>query len=213
MLDNSLMGRSPTNTKERLIETASELIWKNSFGSVSVDEICRQADVKKGSFYHYFPSKVDLALEVMENCFQEFRPVLDSVFSPSVDPIERFENVADIIIQKQEEALESCGNVVGCAFSSLGSEMANQDERIRQKIQYKFELMERYYIAALRDLIDQGRLPADLDVKAKANDIYSYITGQLLMARIQNSLEPLKRDLKKGMLRIVGVQTPVLEKV
>lgn len=204
------MGRSPTNTKERLIETASELIWKNSFGSVSVDEICRQADVKKGSFYHYFPSKIDLALEVMENCFNEFRPVLDSVFSPSVDPIERFETVADIIIQKQEEALQSCGNVVGCAFASLGSEMANQDERLRQKIQYKFELMERYYVATLRDLIDQGRLPNDLDVHAKANDIYSYITGQLLMARIQNSLEPLKRDLKKGILRIVGATDKVL---
>lgn len=56
------MGRAPTNTKTKLIETATDLIWRDSYGSVSVDDICAQTGVKKGSFYHYFPSKAHLAL-------------------------------------------------------------------------------------------------------------------------------------------------------
>lgn len=205
------MAQEKVSTKDRLIETATLLIWKNSFGSVSVDEICRQSGVQKGSFYHYFPSKIDLALAVMDDCFEEMRPVLDNVFSVSTDPIERLENAADLIVQYQEDAYKTCGTVVGCAFAGLGSEMAHQDERIRQRIQMKFEMLERYYISTLRDLIDQGRLPKDLDAKAKANDIYSYVTGQLMMARINNSLDYIKSDLKKGILRIAGVENKILE--
>lgn len=44
------MGRSPTKTKTRLLETANELIWKSSYGSVSVDDICTASGVNKGSF-------------------------------------------------------------------------------------------------------------------------------------------------------------------
>ena len=208
---SSFMVQEKINSKQRLIETANLLIWKNSFGSVSVDEICRQSGVQKGSFYHYFPSKIDLALAVMDECFEEMRPVLDNVFSVSNEPVERLRNAADLIIKYQEDAYKTCGSVVGCAFASLGSEMATQDERIRQRIQMKFELLERYYISTLRDLIEQGALPEDTDVRAKASDIYSYVTGQLLMARINNSLEFLKSDLKKGMLRIAGVEIKALE--
>jgi hypothetical protein len=38
-----------TDTKQKLIDTALELVCKSSYGSVSVDDICKASDVKKGS--------------------------------------------------------------------------------------------------------------------------------------------------------------------
>ena len=37
------MGRPGHDTKQTLIDTALELIWKSSYGSVSVDDICKAA--------------------------------------------------------------------------------------------------------------------------------------------------------------------------
>lgn len=44
-------------TKYRIMNTALELIWRSSYDAVGVGEICRQAKVNKGSFYHFFPPK------------------------------------------------------------------------------------------------------------------------------------------------------------
>jgi len=48
--------RQDNTTKQKLLETAMELIWVSSYGSVGVDDICKRAGVSKGSFYHFFPS-------------------------------------------------------------------------------------------------------------------------------------------------------------
>ena len=189
-----------------------DLIWKSSYGSVSVDDICKAADVKKGSFYHFFPSKIDLAAAAMEEAFEQFRPALDEIFSPLKSPIERFENYADKGYQMQKEIAEEHGMVCGCPFVSLGSEMAPQEETIRRKTDEIIGLHKKYYETALEDMLAAGLLPADTDVKAKASKIYAFIMGQLVMARIENSLEPMKRDLKTGLFRMIGVEHDALER-
>jgi len=50
------MSKSRSTTKQKLIETATELIWRNSYGAVSVDEICRKAGVQKAAFITFFPA-------------------------------------------------------------------------------------------------------------------------------------------------------------
>lgn len=43
------LGYVQAATPQRLADGGRELIWKGSYGSVSVDDICRAADVSKGS--------------------------------------------------------------------------------------------------------------------------------------------------------------------
>jgi TetR/AcrR family transcriptional repressor of nem operon len=43
-----------SSSKQKLLQTAMEMIWQSSYGSVSVDDICTQAGVNKGSFYYAF---------------------------------------------------------------------------------------------------------------------------------------------------------------
>ena len=53
-------------SKTKLLETAIDMIWASSYGSVSVDDICAKAGVNKGSFYYAFKSKSDLAVAAFE---------------------------------------------------------------------------------------------------------------------------------------------------
>ena len=196
----------PNNTKERLVTTAMDLIWKSSYGSVSVDGICKAADVKKGSFYHFFPSKISLAVAALEEAFDTYRPMLDEVFSPINSPIERFEKYSELGCSSQKEIAEQYGMVCGCPFISLGSEMAPQDESIRKKTHEIIVRHKKYYEVTLRDMVAEDLLAKDADVQIIADQIYAYIMGQFVMARISNSLDMFERDIKSGLFRIMGVQ-------
>jgi TetR/AcrR family transcriptional repressor of nem operon len=199
------MSKATQDTKQILIDTASDLIWKNSYGAVSVDDICKAANVKKGSFYHFFPSKVDLAIAALEEFYQSKKEAYDRIFSPQTPPVARFEQMADFVVKLQEEAAAKHGRVCGCPHASLGSEMAGQEEAIRQKLDDITKRSEKYYESAIRDLIAEGSLPADTDVKTKAQEIFTYLLGQLMFARIQNDINVLKLNFKSGLLKTLGV--------
>src|SRR6201993_3820830 len=115
-------------SKLRLLQTAHQLIWRQSYGSVGVDQICEQSRVKKGSFYHFFRSKSELTVAAYEFHWEQVRLVLDRIFSTETPPMGRLEAYFAHIRRNQTEHLEKNGRVLGCPFASLGSELSTQDE-------------------------------------------------------------------------------------
>jgi AcrR family transcriptional regulator len=60
------------NKKYRaILDAARDLYWKHGFRRVSVDEICKKANVSKMTFYKYFPDKVELAKSIFNNVVEE----------------------------------------------------------------------------------------------------------------------------------------------
>ena len=67
-------------TQQRILDAAIELMYAQSYAEVGIAAICEKAGVQKGSFYHFFKSKQDLAMAVLEENFAEFKgAILDSV--------------------------------------------------------------------------------------------------------------------------------------
>lgn len=196
------------DTKPRLIAAALELIWRSSYGSVSVDDICKAADVRKGSFYHFFPSKAELAAAAMEHADKELRLNYDRIFSPASPPLQRVEDLAEFFIAYQKGAMEKYGHVCGCPSASLGSEMGSQEPHIREKFDAQRRNKTLYYKSLVRDLISEGLIDKDTDAGAKADELFTYLMGRIMLARIENDIEPLRRDLKNGILRTLGVKVP-----
>lgn len=126
------MGRT-SDARERLLAAALDLIWMSSYGGVSVDDICAKAGVKKGSFYHFFPSKADLALAAYEEHWQHKQPQLDALFSAQFPPLERLSRWCQIVYETQRDLFEKFGHVCGCPYANVGAELATQDDRIRAK--------------------------------------------------------------------------------
>jgi TetR/AcrR family transcriptional repressor of nem operon len=199
-----------SDVRDRLLETASELIGESSYGAVSVDDICARAKVLKGSFYHFFPSKSDLAVAAIEAHWERNRPDKDRAFSPQVPPLERLVAWCDMIRRNQSSRREKKGKVLGCPYSSMGSELSTLDEKIRLKCQEMTERTCRYVAAALRDAQREG-LIAKEDPESKARELYSYVMGTILQAKIQNDLAVLER-LERGVFRLLGVRVPARRK-
>lgn len=195
------MGRT-SDAKERLVEAVIELIWTGSYGSTSVDQICERAGVKKGSFYHFFESKTDLALAGLDHSWAEHRLQLDQVFSPVVPPLERIWKCFADFREEQQEIREKHGRVLGCPIHSLGAEISTVDERLRNKLQEILAQFIRYYESAIRDAHFQGIIEAP-DAPALARILFAYGEGLLLHARIWNDLSYLD-EIEAGARRILG---------
>src|SRR6266478_1739603 len=113
------MGRV-SDAKERLMEAVRELVWTGSYGSTTIDQICEKAGVKKGSFYYFFDSKAELAEAAIDENWARRRQELDSVFSPTIPPLDRLRKYCSLMYRFQEEIHAKCGCVLGCPLFSLG---------------------------------------------------------------------------------------------
>jgi TetR/AcrR family transcriptional repressor of nem operon len=195
------MGRT-SDARERLLHAAIDLIWSNSYGSVGVDLICEKADVRKGSFYHFFPSKVDLAIAAYEEHWRQKRGDFDRVFSPLTPPLERLTTWCAKVYEDQRSLFERLGHVPGCPFANLGCELSTQDERIRAKTQELLERGLRYLESAIADAQRDG-LIGDGDPKALAKSAACCAMGMVLQAKMQNDPE-LLRNLEPMVLRQLG---------
>src|SRR6187200_805139 len=92
-----------TDAKQRLMDAAQSLIWESSYGATSVDDICAKADVRKGSFYHFFKSKSDLEIAALEADWQAKRARYNEMFSATVPPLERLEQFFAFVCERQTE--------------------------------------------------------------------------------------------------------------
>lgn len=53
----------------QITETAHDLFWRHGIKRITIEEICRTADVSKMTFYKYFDNKNDLAIFVLDSIF------------------------------------------------------------------------------------------------------------------------------------------------
>src|SRR5262249_61683916 len=102
-----------SDMKERLMEAAMDLMWLNGYGAASVDAICDKAGAKKGSFYYFFKSKSDLTAAALEADWNKKRSQMDSIFSPTIPPLERLDRSFDFLYEKLNKAEEECSGIFG----------------------------------------------------------------------------------------------------
>ena len=200
----------PSQTKENLIKAATDLIWENSYGATSGDDICARAEVRKGSFYHFFESKAHLAIATIDAAWAVMLPVLNEIFSPLTPPLERFERHAALMLQCQEKRLAETGHVCGCPLATLGSEVGTQDELIRAKVAEIFDHHLCFYESAISDAARAGLIDGS-DAAFKAKTLQAYMQGACTQARVLNDLSPV-RNLARAMLSFLGAgskSTPV----
>src|SRR4051812_20449631 len=152
------MGRT-SDANERLMNAALDLMWEESYGAVTIDDICKCAEVKKGSFYYFFSSKAELAVAALERMWEEdWKVNMDRQFSSSIEPLERLTAYFESFYLKQSATKARTGKVLGCPVCSVGSEVSTQEIDVSAKIREIVARKQRYYESAIRDAIAAGAI-------------------------------------------------------
>jgi TetR/AcrR family transcriptional repressor of nem operon len=199
------MGRT-SDAREKLLSVAFDLIYESSYGSVSVEQICHQAKVNKGSFYYFFKTKTDLVVAAYEEHWRLKEPNYERMFSRQNPPLERLRLWCDYVRKNQKQRFQKYRRVCGCPYTSVGGELATQDKKVRLETQALIDRFVKYLSGAIADAIKDGNASAG-DSETKAMLVHAFVVGLLLRAKIYNDLKILKH-LETGLFALIGAEIP-----
>ncbi|MEZ5585513.1 MAG: TetR/AcrR family transcriptional regulator [Sedimenticolaceae bacterium] len=178
--------RTEFDTKTRILATARELFHSRSYADVGIKEICDAASVQKGSFYHFFPSKRDLALAVIDDMADDWaHGFVAEAFDRNLPPLERLDYMIDAAYYWQKAAKDIEGRVPGCLFGNLALEISTRDEVLRAKLNAVFDKASARFHETLDEAVEHG-LMQPLDTAATAQAMLAFLEGVILLAKSRN---------------------------
>lgn len=80
--------------KDRIIETARELLLKHGYRNISLRKIAREVGVSATSIYLHFENKDDLIHTLMEQAIDRLNDLLEKKANRKKDPIQKLEDLA-----------------------------------------------------------------------------------------------------------------------
>ncbi len=172
------------STRDRLVFTALQLFGDKGYGSTSIADILKAADANSGSLYHFFPTKQDLLLAVLETYREGIVPMLLAPAWEGVeDPIER----VFALLARYRQALEMTACAYGCPIGSLALELHEPDPPVRDLLAVNFEGWVHHVRGCFEAAKD--RLPADIDTEKLARLTLTVMEGGVMQSRTYRTLE------------------------
>ena len=177
-------------SRQRLIECAAELFWKNGYSATGISEILKQTDLPKGSFYFYFKSKDDLATAVTEY----YQKILLEQFQNSSQ-----KNNWKSFIEEIFDFLSERTNghtFAGCPYAVMGMETALSKPALASVFMEGLKKIEQIF----QEVLLYSGLPPE-HAKILSQRMLSIYQGYLLLGRISNNTFFLK-NARKNMLEM-----------
>jgi TetR/AcrR family transcriptional repressor of nem operon len=149
--------------KSCIISSGMDLMWDLGYNGTSVNDIVKAAGVPKGSFYFYFDSKEDFAVQTLREYFKEsYGGMRKILFQDEESPLQR---IKQFYATRIEELSKQIDDNRGCLACNLSSEVADHIPGIQAEV-------ARIHKQVLGDLItvgkqaqEAGEFSEDLDVE------------------------------------------------
>ena len=183
------------SARERILEAAEQLMTQHGYEAVGVADLCRLADVKKGSFYHFFDSKQLLAIELLDRGWDRARTgVFDEAFG-DVDrgTVASISIYGDLLAANLATRQDDCGAVVGCRVGNFAVELAVNDEVVRQRVAAILDEMRLVIEHAISAGIESGELSSEVDPPEVSLEILAHMEGLMVVAKAQQDPQVLNR--------------------
>jgi AcrR family transcriptional regulator len=185
-------GRVKRTSKEKLVRAARNLMLAQGYPVTSVDDIIAAAGVSKGSFYHYFDSKEELALTAMHEFLADGAALMmDGPFRDIADPKKRA-----IAFLKHVESLATRLWDHGCLLVMFSVELAGTSPKVRAETSAVLNELIGRIGAILRPLTKDGGGNMPMTASALANMYMAVIDGSLVYARATGDSNCIARNLK-----------------
>jgi TetR/AcrR family transcriptional repressor of nem operon len=191
-----------SDARDRIISTAARLFLERSYHGVGVEELCAAADVRKGSFYHYFSSKTELAKAVIDLHAHAFQARLAG--GPGATPAETLHAIPDAIGAIQTAFYAQFGRSVGCPFGNMAAELSTTDEPVRIHLAARLAALENQLATTCREAAALKMLRDGVDPDQLARALFAQYQGLILLTKLHgasvSALAPALHEFLDGYL-------------
>jgi AcrR family transcriptional regulator len=181
-------------TRQKIVDTALQLFGKKGYEAVTVDDICDEAGVSKGAFYHHFPSKDQILLEKFMSIDSFYRQLEKDIAMEKscVDKLRR------VSVEAMGEISDFGIDILTVAYASQlrtdkkTSELASNNRHIYKLIG-----------SLLKEGQERGEFRKDIDIKKRTRTIVSSYRGLVVEWCLKNGgfdLVEAGRDLADNLL-------------
>lgn len=172
-------------TRAHLLDAAVRRFAISGYNAASVDEICTEAGVSKGAFYHHFPSKQAVFLALLDGWLKTIDAGLEAMRQPTVpETFIEMTRVLPVIFAAADERLPM--------FLEFWLQ-ASRDETVWEATIAPYRHYQAYFARLVADGVAEGSLKPDTDPQAAAQVILSLAVGLFL----QGVLDPHGADWQK----------------
>ena len=175
-------------TKEQIFEAAKRILQRGGYENLSIKNICEEAGVSNGSFYHHFKTKDDLLSYYIEN-------------QPTIDP-----NLLDLP-QSNAEAKDTIINVylnyvkyceeLGVEFIAGYYTPRNQalNPTIRTERPYPIVTVQQY----LEKAVDANAIHLKLTIPEVVTDIRMLVIGNAFEWAMTNGTADFSQNIRRSI--------------
>lgn len=173
------MQQRSEETRNRILNAAIKLFAANGYNATGVADICAEAEVSKGAFYHHFPTKQAIFLTLLNDWLAGIDHNLNTVRTAG-------KTAAQVLLDMTEQLHTIFETADGRLpmFLEFWTQ-ASRDPQVWQATIQPYHRYEQYFASLIQSGISDGSLkPVDPDIAAKT--LVSLAVGLLL----QGVLDP-----------------------
>jgi AcrR family transcriptional regulator len=172
-------------TRERILQAAMDLFWEKGYANTAMADLLRRSKANSGSFYHFFQSKEDLLLAVMDRYTEMLQPVLLApIWKKTTDPIGRIFG----LLARYRELIVLTHCTYGCPIGRLALEIDPAQREVHRRIAMNFE----GWADAVEQCLDDAaeKLPPELDRRKLSRFVLTIMEGAVMQSRSHRSVKP-----------------------
>jgi AcrR family transcriptional regulator len=177
------------NKKEKILEAAQEVFFKKSFYEATMDDIAQLSGIKKPTIYYYFPSKIDLASQLLEVNIKKIFGKISEIISSTNKVKDRIKMIVDFYLSLLEENSKIFIIIQRISYDFM------QKEDSKKKINELFEKLRKKQKKA-GNLFGEVILSSG---KRVSGDIFLYslvaALGRVIFENVSHGRKPKKDDL------------------
>lgn len=186
------MQQRSEETRNHILEAATQLFSKTGYDATGVAEICQAAGVSKGAFYHHFPTKQAVFIELLN----AYLNGIESGFNLMRQEIH---DVPQVILQMAE--------LVGSLFQTADIHLpiflefwtqANHDPHVWEAAIAPYRRYQSYFAEMIQEGINEGSLqPVDAQLAARV--LVSLAVGMLMQSLFDPQITNWQSEARQSM--------------
>jgi AcrR family transcriptional regulator len=180
-----------------MIQAAADLFHKQGVHATSPEDVIEASNTGKSQFYHYFKNKEGLVHEVLQTHLEAIRPGM----APIKYEIDSWEDL-DRWFTGHLELQKRFRMTRGCPFGTIGNELTENDELIRQDLSLIFEVVKNKLAAFYVREKAKGALPPGTDAEALADYWIAIVQGAMLMGKIKRSSQLVQELVGEALTHV-----------
>jgi TetR/AcrR family transcriptional repressor of nem operon len=189
------------NTRDTLIDTMKTLLWQRGYDATSPNQVLEKSGVGKGSLYHHFKSKKELAVAAMDNRADELIAEADQLFIAGQYWLSTFEHY---LLQPRD-------GMAGCRLGRITldpSVIGNPD--LQRPIKRYFTHLHKLMNATLSEAQESGYMCTTIPPQTLAYTIIAVLQGGFLVSRACNDGDILRQSVEGVYTMLESLSTKKL---